>query len=210
MVTSCSIERFLAEREHDEERRDRALLWILALLWRKPWYSKRRPVVAGAEYHARFDLFRQGRLFELVSWYNKDRGRLRSRLRRVSGAAPAPSEAAVVIGGSVCWALRRPSRPRPYSCSHWASRELSICLAPTRVDGTWHWKTRKGQGTWPQARRGRAGANNGQPRGCPGGPRRWLALLVRPHRPDSETPGCQCLVPDVLRRNCACTPADVF
>ena len=35
--------RFLAERDHDEERRDRALLWILALpqlLWRKPWYSK--------------------------------------------------------------------------------------------------------------------------------------------------------------------------
>jgi hypothetical protein len=31
LVTSCSIERFLAEREHDEERRDRALLWILAL-----------------------------------------------------------------------------------------------------------------------------------------------------------------------------------
>ena len=54
-MTSCSIERFLAEREHDEERRDRALLWVLALpqlLWRKPWYSKRRPVttvVAGAE-----------------------------------------------------------------------------------------------------------------------------------------------------------------
>ena len=47
--------RFLAERDHDEERRDRALLWILALpqlLWRKPWYSKRRPVVAGAEYHS--------------------------------------------------------------------------------------------------------------------------------------------------------------
>ena len=54
-MTTAVLERFLAEREHGEERRDRALLWVLALpqlLWRKPWYSKRRPVttvVAGAE-----------------------------------------------------------------------------------------------------------------------------------------------------------------
>ena len=56
MLAAAVLERFLAEREHGEERRDRALLWILALpqlLWRKPWYSKRRPVVtvpvAGAD-----------------------------------------------------------------------------------------------------------------------------------------------------------------
>ncbi|EGB02042.1 hypothetical protein AURANDRAFT_69250, partial [Aureococcus anophagefferens] len=45
--------RFLAEQDQGQERRDRALLWILALpqlLWRKPWYSKRGPVKAGVEY----------------------------------------------------------------------------------------------------------------------------------------------------------------
>ncbi|KAH8048066.1 hypothetical protein JL720_15928 [Aureococcus anophagefferens] len=92
--------RFLAEQDQGQERRDRALLWILALpqlLWRKPWYSKRGPVKAGVDYHARFDLFRQGRLSELVSWWKKDRSRLRARLRLDSGAAPPRSEAAVVV-----------------------------------------------------------------------------------------------------------------
>ncbi|KAH8059872.1 hypothetical protein JL720_13680 [Aureococcus anophagefferens] len=91
--------RFLAEQDQGQERRDRALLWILALpqlLWRKPWYSKRGPVKAGVDYHARFDLFRQGRLSELVSWWKKDR----SRLRAGSAWTRAPrrrAEAAVVV-----------------------------------------------------------------------------------------------------------------